>query len=176
MLRSFFTWLLVISSAALVAACCGSVACTCQDAYADAVVFRFNLDPSSANRFQPAQVDSVVLTRYLVTSDSAKSTPDKVRLYRPVVNAGDSILLNNNAPFLQTGTRKLNSYRYDIYLPRTKAIYHVRNINLDGDFDDVNGCCTCYRNKKKTLVFQGKPYDLTDATGKNLLNPIVITP
>ncbi|MFD1466844.1 hypothetical protein ACFQ48_01310 [Hymenobacter caeli] len=71
----------------------------------------------------------------------------------------DSLLLNNNLPFTQQGSRKLNTYLYRIEVRRGPGQllrndprrYELTTIRLVGEFDGT-GCCTCYRNTSKTAV------------------------
>lgn len=161
MLRNLFTGLLCGGAAFALAACCGSVACDKQDDYADALLFRFNLDRNSPlGGFSPADVDTVYLRRHTIPASSAiKSTFETVQLVRLQSNAAQSITLNNNTPFTYTNSLKLNGYRYTLFVLRYPATskpkiidtvrYSIDNIRLAGNYQG-DGCCTYYENTSKT--------------------------
>lgn len=188
MLRSFATWLLTLTTAALVAACCGSTACECDDAYADAVGLAFSPTDSAATDpargFRSAQLTTVFLVR--VPRDTAqRPRADTVALTRPRASVfTQPIIINNVTPFTQAGNRRLNQYTYTLYLASSRRAaptyrYQITDISLATEYQ-ADGCCTCYQNTSKQVTVlnqQGvaRQFDLTDPNGENQLVPIVLT-
>ena len=102
-------------------------------------------------------------------------------LYQTPGQVQDSILLTNNVPFSQSGSTKLNAYRYVVqYLkhmpgrkpvPTTVAV--LDSVDLAGSFEG-DGCCTCYLNSQKVVYRNGTATDLhTSAPQPN--KPLVLT-
>ncbi|MBX0291969.1 hypothetical protein K3G63_16065 [Hymenobacter sp. HSC-4F20] len=188
MLRSFVTWLLILTTAALLAACCGSTACECEDAYADAIGLAFSPTDSAATNpargFRSAQLTTVFLVRVPLDT-SQRPSADTVAITRPRASVfTQPIVINNATPFTQAGNRRLNQYTYTLYLaPSRRALptytYHITDINLATEYQ-ADGCCTCYQNTRKqvTVLDQQRvprQFDLTDPAGENQLVPIVLT-
>ncbi|MDF7810376.1 hypothetical protein [Hymenobacter sp. YC55] len=158
MLRNPLTWLLLLIASTALAACCGSVPCDCRDELDDAIIFRFNTDVSTIQGFRPEELSTVYILRVpLDTAQRPKS--DTIAITggrRPTVQ---TVTINNSQPFVQSGSRKLDEYRYTIYLGARKApteSFIVSNIRLEDDFE-ANKCCTCNINLKKTLMVNGGP-------------------
>lgn len=178
MVRFSFTWLLLLFTSVLLAACCGSVACDCQDGFANAVVFRFNPDSlatQSPRGFTSAQVDTVLLVRYPLDT-AQRPRVESVLLTRPRRRAlADSILLNTTQPF--AGTRSLSQFRYELYLGSTQRrplAFTIDSIKLDGRYE-ADGCCTCYLNTRKELWRNGQVITLTDQSGRNRAGQVLIS-
>lgn len=135
----------------LASGCCANNVCDCQDAQADAVALRF----SSA--FSAADLDTLVIQRSPLPY-RATTKAESVTLIRTGSQVRDSVLLNNNTPFTQVGSTKLNGYRYVVqYLvqrpggkpvPTTALV--IDSTRLRGSLSG-NGCCTCYANSQKTV-------------------------
>jgi len=136
----------------LLSGCCANNVCDCQDAQADAVELRF----SSA--FSAADLDTIVIQRSPLPYQTTTKV-ESVTLIRTGAHVRDSLLLNNNAPFTQVGTTKLNGYRYVVqYLaqqaqnkPVAATALIIDDIKLSGGLNG-NGCCTCYTNTQKTVA------------------------
>lgn len=176
MLRTLRLYLLVLCGTALFAGCCANSVCDCQDERADALYFRFPIDDSGANprAFLSSEVDTLWLLRFNRDTDTT-SLPrrDSVNIRRPLAQAADPLVLNNNAPFAAVGARKLNAFEYHIrLLDRSGQLrsFVVRNIQLQGDFEG-DGCCTCYTNSFKAAEVNGQAYTLTETNRQ----PVVIT-
>jgi hypothetical protein len=183
MLRHPLTWLLLFVVSTALAACCGSVACDCQDSLDDAIVFNFNLDPASPNRFDSTALDTVFFVRQPRQNTVPTPTPavpviDTLLLVRQGLSRGNSVVLNNAQPFGQRGTRKLDQYSYTLYLGRRRTpTYRVRidSVRLRNQLDG-DGCCTCNRTVGKLLYLNGQttPQNLTDPSGKDQPVPVLL--
>ena len=178
MLRNPLTWLLLFIASSALAACCGSVACDCQDSLDNAVFFNFNLDPSSPTRFDSASVGTVFIVRQLLRDTARRPTIDTVALVRPRPQWGNSVVLNNTQPFPQRGNRKLDRYFYTIYLGTRRAPttrFKIDSVKLN-DRLESDGCCTCNRNIRKLVYLNGQttPQDLTDPAGKDQPVPVLL--
>jgi hypothetical protein len=176
MLRSLFTWFLLLTTALLMAACCGSVACECNDGYADAVALKF--DMSSTNSFKPAELETVYAVRRLLPDTAKVPKPDTVVITRtPDQARTQDIIISNTAPFVANNNRRVNQYQYTVYLgTRRRPTYSVvvDTVELAGRYQ-ADGCCTCYQNTKKVVHISGQqPFDATDPTGKNQLVPFLL--
>ena len=155
-----FSAILFPSLMLVLAGCCANNVCDCADERADAVELRF----SSA--YRAADLDTIIIKRF-PRRFTAATKPDSVTLIRTAVRARDSILLNNNAPFAQTGTAKINQYRYVIrYLvqaPKKKPVvttaFVIDSIRLRGSLEG-NGCCSCYTNTEKVVFAKDSAVDL----------------
>jgi hypothetical protein len=160
MIRPFFTRLLLTATAALTAACCGSVSCDCKDSTADVVVFRFDMDSTRGGTgFSSAALTSLYIRRVpLSAADPLK--PDSVLIVRSRTAAHRPIVLNNAQPLPANGTRKLNQYRYVIRLVGQDRQYSIDQVKLTGRFA-ADGCCTCYRNTEKIVYFNNRAYNQT---------------
>ncbi|GAB2777054.1 hypothetical protein HNQ93_001859 [Hymenobacter luteus] len=185
MRRSFLTWLLVLTTTVLVAACCGSVACECNDTYADAVGLQFSLANSqdSLRGFFPSYIDTVYLVRN-PRDTTQRPRADTVALTRSrAVVFTQPIIINNATPFGLVTGRKLNAYRYTLYLAKRRRAtptytYKLDSIQLSTRYQG-DGCCTCYQNSsKKVFVTNQKgvsqQFDLTDTGGNNELKTITM--
>ncbi|MCR5887111.1 hypothetical protein LRS06_04830 [Hymenobacter sp. J193] len=159
------------------AACCGSSTCDeCQDAHADAIYLQFSVDSSATgNGFRAAELDTIQLIRQAV---SEKITPrrDTARIVLRRTAVADSIRLDRTLPFPARDTLVTEDYTYSILLPNAKPAqrYELTEVNIEGSFE-ADGCCTCYRNRVKTLQLDGRPLDLTDPAGNNGIVPIRLT-
>ena len=146
----FFS-LVFLGVALLLSGCCANNRCDCNDGQADVVQLVFS------NAFRTADLDTIIIQRSpLPFSPTAK--PEIVTLTRTAARARDTLRLNNNSPFAQVGTTKLNRYRYVVqYLvqpPGSKPVATtalvIDSTRLRGSLDG-NGCCTCYTNSDKTV-------------------------
>jgi hypothetical protein len=162
MLRNLFSWLLTGGATFALAACCGSVACDKQDDYADALLFKFNLDQTGNQGFTRKDIDTVYLKRYTIpisTNPAVKVAVETIQLLRTQGQDTTAIVLNNNAPFTTANNLKLNSYRYTLFVVRYPATtkpkvidtvrYAIENIQLKGNYQG-DGCCTYYVNQSKS--------------------------
>lgn len=177
--------LLPLGLIGLLAGCCANNVCDCQDERADAFYFQFATGTGGFDK--KTELDTVQFRRYALPLDAkgqplpapkATSQYKNFQTYADSVDiAGgydlvtyvrssatranavqtDSLLLNNNLPFTQQGSRKLNTYLYRIEVRRGPGQplrndprrYELENIRLVGEFDGT-GCCTCYFNTSKT--------------------------
>ncbi|MCA8829158.1 hypothetical protein [Hymenobacter pini] len=181
MLRPFLTWLCVLALTGLVAACCGSVGCECNDRFADAVQLQFSADTAGTGKgFRAQDIRNVFLVR--VPKDTAqRPKADTVAFRGPrAQQLRDTLVINNLTPFTRNGNRNLDEYRYEVYLaPARKGPvafrYRIDSValttRLQGD-----GCCTCYQNTNKLVYVNGSttPLNLTDPSGENKLVPLVL--
>ncbi|ALD21460.1 hypothetical protein [Hymenobacter sp. DG25A] len=168
----------------LVAACCGNSAVDCQDAHADSLFLRFNLqDSASGNGFRVREIDSVLLIRKIrdttatyTPPDSSRLAPDTVRVVRLPTAVADYILLEHTAPFTRKGLRRLPDYDYTVYLPNTaeKLRFELTMLEINGDFE-ADGCVTCYRNRRKQLLVNGKPVDVYSSNNHPEEKPVVLS-
>lgn len=163
-LRSFRIFAPILLSTALLSGCCANNVCDCNDAEADAIKFRFSADTLSATGkgFRLADVDTIILERSPLPY-SPRVKPETAVLYRRRSQVADTLVLNNNAPFVQKGNTKLNAYRYALsYLthPPVKGlatpILVIDKVELSGTLEG-NGCCTCYTNTRKAIYTNGNP-------------------
>lgn len=181
MLRSFLTWFSVLLTTVLLAACCGSTACDCDDTFADAVGLRFNPDSVSGRGFSSNLVDTLYLVRNPLDT-AQRPRADTVVLARPRrVALTQPVIINNATPFAQAGNRKLDQYSYQLYLAPSRTAtptftYKIDRIDLRTDYD-ARGCCTCFLNTNKLVFTNGNltPFNQTDPTGQNQLLPIEIS-
>ena len=182
-MAGLFRLIAFLGMAGALAGCCANNVCNCNDARADAFYFKFD---TGSGGFEPAtELDTVVLKRYVLRLN-AKGLPDLIGTHLPTYTAyadslntagafdrinvvrsltpalqpqviTDMVLINNNAPFAQSGSRKLNTYLYRIEVRRGPGKllrddprrYQVDSLVLVGEFYGT-GCCTCYRNNAKT--------------------------
>lgn len=185
MVRSFLTWFLLLTTAILVAACCGSTACECNDEFADAVGLRFSVDTLASGTkkgFTSAEIDTVYLVR--VPKDTAqRPRADTVTLSRSRLQAvTQPIIINNATPFTRAGNRNLDQYSYELYVARRRAKvtptfrYLINRVELRTDYE-ADGCCTCFQNSNKLVYVNGNPTPLnqTDPNGENQLRSIEVT-
>ncbi|WP_210521449.1 hypothetical protein [Hymenobacter terricola] len=171
LLPARFSVLSLLSAALLLSGCCANNVCDCDDAKADAVELRF--DPL----FLTSDLDTVLIKRY-PKDFNATTIPETVTLIRNTAHARDSVLLNNNSPFAQVGTTKINSYRYVVQYyvqqPGSKPVATtalvIDKIDLQGSFQG-DGCCTCYTNSRKIVYAMGSVFDLTGQS-----RPIITIP
>ena len=170
-LLSRISTVLSLGAGLLLASCCANNECNCQDEQADAIQLRFLVSADSlagGKGFGKRDVDTIIIQRSPLPYQAA-TKPETVTLIRTAAQARDSIVVNNNTPFGQVGTAKLNRYRYQIqYLkqvPKSKpvaiTVLVIDSIQLKGSLDG-NGCCTCYTNSRKT-VYAAKPKRLNPA-------------
>lgn len=148
----------------MLSGCCANNVCNCQDAQADAIKLRFSTDPTPGSRgFALADLDTIIIQRY-PKKFTATTRPETVTLLRTAAQIRDSIVLNNNTPFAQTGTSKLNQYRYVVqYLAQVAnrksvptTVLTIDSVFVRGSLDG-SGCCTCYTNTEKTVFLNGNP-------------------
>lgn len=184
MVRSFFTWLLLLTTTALLTACCGSTACECNDEFADAIGLRLSTDTLSTGPrkgFLSAEVTTVYLVR--VPRDTAqRPKTETVTITRSRLQAvTQPIIINNATPFTRAGNRNLDQYTYELYLaPSLTATptfrYKIDRVELRTDYE-ADGCCTCFQNRNKLVYVNGNPTPLnqTDPTGENRLIPLDVT-
>ena len=190
-MRGLFRFLLPLGlGALLLAGCCANNVCDCRDELADAFYFRFDTSGRPGSFVPRTELDTVLLKRFALPLD-AKGQPflrkgstvqtftgyadsldkaggfDLATIVRATAVRRDTIALNNNLPFAQSGSRKLNTYLYRIEVrdasrgPRQSVKnnplrYELKNIALKGEFYGT-GCCTCYRNTSKTATFVQLP-------------------
>lgn len=177
MLRNPLSWLLLFLFASALAACCGAVACDCQDSLDDALFFRFDTTATSAGYFPPTERDSVYVVRFaiLTSATTPPTPPDTALLIRTGRDRSTPVIINNASPFAASGTNKLDAYRYAIYLGqrrRPTVRYLVDNIQLQDKLLG-DGCCTCNRNVTKKLTVDNQRYDLTDPASQD--QPVYVT-
>lgn len=166
----YFAGLLLLG-AVLLSSCCANDVCDCHDEQADAITLRFAISPDTAaggHSFGTLQLDTIIVQRTPLPYN-ARTRPETVVLLRTPAQRRDSIVLNNNTPFTQAGTAKLDTYRYVVqYLaqvpgsrpvPTTALV--IDKVQLDGRFNG-DGCCTCYQNTQKIVFLDG------GATGRDL--------
>lgn len=185
MLRTVFTWLLLAGAALVLAACCGSVACDCQDQNDDSFYFRFNLDSTSTAGFRAAQVQRVYISRSTpdtiplvvngtrvvrngIPRDTIVMLSDTAIITRPARQVADPVIIGNTTPFTARAGQKVNSSTYSIFVlraPRDTVRYQLTNLAITGDFE-ADGCCACYRNTNKTLRVDDSPFDATSEEPK----------
>lgn len=176
MLRNPLTWLLLFVVSTALAGCCGSVECACNDRLDDALVFRFNVDGVNdpTKIFPLTELDTVFIRR--VPIDTAqRPRADTVAL---TGRAGyvTTFTINNNTPFLQNSSRKLDQYDYTIYLGnrrRPKQQFVIDTVRVVDDFVGSK-CCTCNQNLDKFIRLDGQAYNLTDPTGKDAPVEVVL--
>lgn len=145
-------FLALLGAGLLLSGCCANNECPCEDADIDVVELRFT------RGFAPSELDTVAIERYPVPLPVG-GKPETVVLIRPAAQAYDAIRLNNNTPFAQIGTTKLDGYRYVLRYyaaqPGRKSVlttlYNINAINLKGSLDS-DGCCACYTNASKTVA------------------------
>ncbi|WP_375434773.1 hypothetical protein [uncultured Hymenobacter sp.] len=175
MLRNPLTWLLLFVISTALAACCGSVACDCRDELDDVLVFRFNLDTTTSSGFRASQLDTVYIRR--VPLDTAqRPRTETIRVTggrRPVVQ---TVAINNNQPFVQSGSRKLDEYNYTIYLGKRDVptdSFLITNVLLQDEIVG-NGCCSCNSNIRKELRVDAQRFDLADPTNRDLPDTVLL--
>jgi hypothetical protein len=140
----------------------------CHSPHSHAIYFQFNLaDSLGATGFRSADVDTVVLVRYPYVDPLVKLPPnapkvpnDTARIIRSRTLAAEPIILNTTAPFTAGGARKLDAYKYQLFvvrrfregtiLRRERVFYALDSVMLAGRFIG-DGCCTCYQNEGKKL-------------------------
>jgi hypothetical protein len=141
----------LLSAALLLSGCCANNVCDCNDEQADAIHLRFS------SGFKAADLDTIIIQRSPLPFN-ATAKAESVTLIRTAAHVRDSLVLNNNTPFAQAGTTKVNRYKYVIqYLtqaPRSKSVpttaLVIDSTKLRGTLAG-NGCCTCYTNTEKTV-------------------------
>ena len=157
--------ILSLGAGLLLSGCCANNVCDCQDGQADAIKLHFRVSADSlagGMGFGKRDVDTIIIQRSPLPY-KATTKPETVVLIRTLAHARDSIVLNNNTPFGQVGSTKVNGYRYVIqYLtqnPNSKpvptTVLVINKTDLAGRLDGT-GCCTCYTNTRKT-VYAAKP-------------------
>ncbi|WP_019947993.1 hypothetical protein [Hymenobacter aerophilus] len=182
MLRSFLTWFSLVIMATALAACCGSTACECDDAYADAISLQFDtVGTATSPAFVPAELETVYLVR--VPRDTAqRPRADTVQLKRTTARATQPIIINNTTPFAQAGNRKLDRYSYYLYLAPARFNaphsfdFAIDTVKLQTNFR-AEGCCTCFENVRKQVYTNGSlvpTADLADPDRKNALIPLPV--
>ena len=170
--------------------CCANNPCDCQDLLEDALYFQFD------STFTAADIDTVYLTRYsagygitpLVQAVLVRKARLPYAVHRKLVEAGldtaHTIVLANNYPFPPGTTGgKINQFTYQLQVRegdvarinintlRPTHNYSIGQIGLRGQYTG-DGCCTCYRNTRKTVVLNGQHLDQTETSGQPV--PIVL--
>ncbi|TGD82774.1 hypothetical protein [Hymenobacter wooponensis] len=187
MLRSFLTWFLLLSTAALVAACCGSVACDCNDSNADGIAFKFDTTSSTSTRlpFKPEDFDTVYAVRRVLGDTAKRPTRDTVVIARTTKQAREQpIIINNTSPFVANKSRRIDQYSYKLYLatrkkPSTSLVVTdsvvVEKVDVAGEFK-ADGCCTCYENTKREVYIKGlaSPFIATNPEDPKQPIPFVV--
>ena len=156
---------LAVGTGLVLAGCCANDVCDNREGQ-DAIRFRFSADTTGAGRgFRKADLDTLIVQRFPLPYNPANTRFETVTLYRRGATAKDSVLVLDNAtPFAQTGTTRLNSYRYVVqYLahpnnwtgqPFRKGIpttvLTIDSVELAGDYVSED-CCSYYENTKKVL-------------------------
>jgi hypothetical protein len=153
---------------ALFSGCCANNVCDCNDAQADAIKIRFARSQSATDMvgFTPGDLDTLIVQRYpkdLNTTNFRSVTPETVTLFRTADRAYDSLVINNATPFPQSGTNRIDQYKYVVRYndprraqrlrPRSVPALIIDKVELNGSFE-ANGCCTCYTNLQKTVTFR----------------------
>ncbi|MBD2768563.1 hypothetical protein IC235_11765 [Hymenobacter sp. BT664] len=152
---------LLLSLALLLGSCCANNVCDRDDSREDNILLRFSIDGSRS--FTAAELDTIIIQRY-PRKFTPTTKPEVVILRRTSAQARDTIVLNNNTPFAQTGTAKLNRYRYVIqYLqgvPGTRRVatpvLTIDSVQLRGSLEGA-ACCTYYKNTQKTVFINNEP-------------------
>lgn len=174
---------------AALAGCCANSVCDCQDERVDALTVQFRVADTLAGGtgFRRADVDTVYVLRY-TPSGSLRDRHDSVALVRLPSQATAPFLINNGAPFGRVGGRKLNGFDYEVSVkltrsgpgPRPAQRYRLSDIELRDELAG-NGCCSCFRNSRKTVVVTDKNlpiisirYDLTEQDDRQP-RPLVLT-
>jgi hypothetical protein len=143
--------LIALSAGLLLSGCCANNVCNCNDAQEDVIKLIFS------KQFTSDDLDTLVLVRYPLVFDARTSVPETVTLIRLGAQPTDTIYLNNNTPFAQVGSARLNQYRYQIRYHKTlrksklATALLIDQVTLKGSFDG-NGCCTCYTNSDKRIT------------------------
>jgi len=154
------------------------MACDCRDNLDDALFFRFNLDTTVIQGvrrgFLATELDSVYIRR--VSLDTAqRPRADTVLLTDGRRRLVQTFIINNAAPFTQSGTRKLDAYTYKIYLGKRRVptdSFLLKDVLVDGGFEG-DGCCSCYQNTQKELTLDGQRFDL--ANRENLPDTVLLS-
>ena len=167
----------LVAGFALLSGCCANNVCDCDDARADAIELRFAL--GGPQGFVPQDLDTITLRRYPLPYDPLGKF-ESVTLYQTPGQVQDSILLTNNVPFSQSGSTKLNAYRYVVqYLkpvpgrkPVPTDVAVLDRVQLAGTLD-ADACCTCYTNTEKAVFLNGStsPIDLRQRNQLLLTKP-----
>ncbi|WP_157530517.1 hypothetical protein [Hymenobacter norwichensis] len=158
------------------AGCCGSVECACNDRLDDALVFRFNVDGVNdpTKSFPLTQLDTVFIRR--VPIDTAQRPRADTVAITGRAGYVTTFTINNNTPFLQNSSRKLDQYDYTIYLGnrrRPTQQFVIDTVRVVDDFAG-SGCCTCNRNLDKFIRLDGRDYNLTDPAGDDQTVEVVL--
>lgn len=158
--------LALLATAGLQAGCCANDVCAPPNERADAITLRFATGAdtlATGHSFGQMELDTLIIQRSPLPYRPT-TRPEIVVLLRTPAQRRDSVVLNNNAPFTQAGTAKLDAYRYVVqYLkpvPRSKpvptTVLVVDSVQLDGRIDG-NGCCSYYHNTKKVAFLNSNP-------------------
>lgn len=143
--------LIALFTGLLLSGCCANDVCDRDDSQEDVIKLVFS------SQFTTAELDTLVLVRYPLVFDPLTTTPETVTLIRLGAQPSDTIFLNNRTPFAQSGTARLNQYRYQIRyrrMPRPAKLATallIDQVTLKGGFDG-NGCCTYYTNTDKRIA------------------------
>ena len=188
----FFRGMSGLGLLAALAGCCANSVCDCQDERVDALTVQFRVADTLAGGtgFRRADVDTVYVLRY-APGDTGRARHDSVALLRLPSQATAPFLINNGAPFGRVSGRKLNGFDYEVFAklarsgpgPRPAQRYRLSNIELRDELAG-NGCCSCFRNSRKTVVVTNKnlpsgtirstTYDLTEQDDRQP-RPLVLT-
>ncbi|QIX62626.1 hypothetical protein FY528_18020 [Hymenobacter lutimineralis] len=164
---------LLVGLLAGLGACCGSTACDCQDAHADAFYLQFSLDSAATGQgFRAAELDTIQLIRRTI-SEKVPRRADTVQVVRSRQALAAPLLLERTTPFPARDTLQTTDYTYSLLLPKANPAqrYELTDVVIDGGFE-ADGCCTCYQNRKKSLRVDGQPYDVVDPAANNGAVPI----
>jgi len=187
-MKTFVRCLALAPLLTLVAACCANSPCNRDDLQADSLYLTLkSLPVGDPTSFTAAELDTVYLRRYRLTA--IDSITDPVLLLRKqqrdtsirakLKSAGldtTTLVISNITPFAPSTTGgKLSAYNYLLTVrdgAKGSKTYNFRltDIVLTGNYE-ADGCCTYYRNTKKTFRVNNTLQDVTE-TGKN---PVAVT-
>ncbi len=173
----------------LLAACCANTPCSRDDLQADSIYLTLKSVPASdPNSFTDAELDTVYLRRYsiadttvitdpvLLLRNQQRDTSIKAKLKSAGLDS-TTLVISNTTPFAPSTTGgKLNAYNYLLTVHnRTKGFtktynFRLTDIVLMGNYE-AEGCCTYYRNTKKTFRVNKVVQDVTETDKK----PIAVT-
>ena len=175
----------LLGGLALLGGCCANNICDCPgEAKGDAVPLTFSADTATTASpgFRAADLDTLVLRRYPLPYKTT-SKFDEVLLYRRGARVRDTLVLNNNTPFAQSGNLKLSGYAYELlYLAHpanvrkgvATRVVLIERIALKGALEG-DGCCTCHTNTGKYVTVAGRP-DSLNLTGAQAPSIILTKP
>jgi hypothetical protein len=187
-MKTFVRCLALSPLLALVAACCANSPCNRDDLQADSLYLTLKSLPiGDSTSFTEAELDTVYLQRYSLTEPTVitdrqlliRGQQRDVSILTKLKDAKldlTTLVISNTTPFAPSTTGgKLNAYNYLLTVHdgvKGSKTYEFRltNIMLTGDYE-ADGCCTYYRNTKKTLQVNKVVQDVTE-TGNA---PVAVT-